>query len=260
VNMSYADTPRRQYANTAFQIVATPLLCWLVSLYLGGLARADVLFESGAQRVSLLELYTSEGCSSCPPAEKWMAQLRNEKSLWNQVVPVAFHVDYWDSLGWKDRFAKRAYSARQRDYASSWGTPSVYTPGFVLNGTEWKGWFDGQQLPTFENEKAGQLKVHLHGNEAEVVFDAPSEKGRLEVHFAPLAMRVASDVRAGENQGRKLEHEFVATELTSAKLEFVNGKQTAHAVLPLDGANALAVWVTRDDSLRPLQATGGFLN
>jgi hypothetical protein len=176
------------------------------------------------------------------------------------VVPVAFHVDYWDDLGWKDRFAKRAYSARQRDYAYSWGTPSVYTPGFVLNGKEWKGWFDGQQLPTFENEKAGQLKVVLHGNEAEVVFDAPSAKSPLEVHFAPLAMQVASDVRAGENQGRKLEHEFVATELTSAKLEFVNGKQTARAILPLGGAKALAVWITQEDSLRPLQATGGFLN
>jgi len=258
--MSYANTPKRRYADTAFHIVATFLLCWLVSVYLADLARADTLFESGAQRVSLLELYTSEGCSSCPPAEKWLAQLQNEKSLWKQVVPVAFHVDYWDGLGWKDRFAKRAYSARQRDYANSWGTPSVYTPGFVLNGTEWKGWFDGQQLPTFESEKAGQLRVVLRGDQAEVVFDAPFEKNPLEVHFAPLAMRVASDVRAGENRGSKLEHEFVATELTSARLEFVNGKQTAHAVLPLSGARALAVWVTRENSLTPLQATGGFLN
>jgi hypothetical protein len=221
---------------------------------------ADTVFESGAQRVSLLELYTSEGCSSCPPAENWLAQLRSEKSLWKQVVPVAFHVDYWDDLGWKDRFAKRAYTARQRAYAFSWGTPSVYTPGFVLNGTEWKGWFDGQRLPSSENERAGELRVIVHAHGAEVLFDAPFGKDPLVVHFAPLVMQVASDVRAGENRGRKLEHQFVATDLISTKLDSVNGKQTAHAVLPLGDANALAIWVTPEGSLRPLQATGGFLN
>jgi hypothetical protein len=232
----------------------------LLYVYPLGQVYADVVFESGAQRVSLLELYTSEGCSSCPPAENWLAQFQKDKSLWKQVVPVAFHVDYWDGLGWKDRFAKRAYTGRQRDYASSWGTPSVYTPGFVLNGSEWNGWFDGQRLPSTENERAGELRIVVRGDKADVVFDGPFGKDPLEVHFVPLAMQVASDVRAGENRGRKLEHQFVATELISAKLDFVNGKQTGRAVLPLGGANALAVWVTREGSLKPLQATGGFLN
>jgi hypothetical protein len=75
-------------------------------------------FQSGPARVGLLELYTSEGCSSCPPAESWLSGLAGNDALWKDVVPVAFHVDYWDYLGWRDVFASSAFSERQRDYAS----------------------------------------------------------------------------------------------------------------------------------------------
>src|SRR6516164_9572668 len=91
-------------------------------------------FESGPAQVSLLELYTSEGCSSCPPAEAWLGELSRNPNLWRAVVPVSFHVDYWDNLGWKDGFSSREFTLRQRFYAASWGSESVYTPGFVLNG------------------------------------------------------------------------------------------------------------------------------
>ena len=60
-------------------------------------------FESGVTRTTLLELFTSEGCSSCPPAEKWLSQLKSNPDLWKKIVPIAFHVDYWDHLGWRDR-------------------------------------------------------------------------------------------------------------------------------------------------------------
>ena len=72
--------------------------------------------QSGPQKVSLLELYTSEGCSSCPPAETWLSRLTTDGRLWKEIVPVAFHVDYWDDLGWKDRYAKQEYTSRQRSY------------------------------------------------------------------------------------------------------------------------------------------------
>src|SRR6059036_3501 len=94
---------------------------------------AETTFEVGPQRAQLLELYTSEGCSSCPPAEAWLSKLKDAPGLWRDFVPIAFHVDYWDSLGWKDPFAIKAYSERQRDYAASWRSRSVYTPGFVLD-------------------------------------------------------------------------------------------------------------------------------
>ena len=104
-------------------------------------------FESGAAQTTLLELFTSEGCSSCPVAEKWLSQFKTNSDLWKKIVPVAFHVDYWDNLGWPDRFAKAEFTLRQRRYAASWPTGAVYTPAFVVNGKEWSGFFDQKAPP-----------------------------------------------------------------------------------------------------------------
>src|SRR5215217_7350069 len=98
-------------------------------------------FESGETQNILIELFTSEGCSSCPPAETWLSALKSNQDLWKKIVPVAFHVDYWDRLGWRDRFAKPEFTARQRRYAAAWGGDSVYTPDFVVNAKEWRSWF-----------------------------------------------------------------------------------------------------------------------
>ena len=94
---------------------------WMVALVTLISARAETTFQSGPQRVSLLEVYTSEGCSSCPPAESWLGEFKNQARLWKEIVPVAFHVDYWDGLGWKDRFAREEYTSRQRAYSDSLG-------------------------------------------------------------------------------------------------------------------------------------------
>src|ERR1700676_1589940 len=97
----------------------------------------EISFESKPARTHLLELFTSEGCSSCPPAEAWLGKLKSDDRLWKDFVPIAFHVDYWDGLGWKDRFAQPEWTRRQNSYAVRWGGSSVYTPGFVLDGREW---------------------------------------------------------------------------------------------------------------------------
>jgi hypothetical protein len=220
---------------------------------------ADTVFQSGPQRVFLLELYTSEGCSSCPPAESWLTQFRNDQRLWKQVVPVAFHVDYWDNLGWKDRFAKHGYTDRQQFYANAWDAPSVYTPEFVLNGTEWNGWFGGQVLPLPDDQLAGDLRVVLRAGQADVTFKPASSDENFDVHLAPLAMQVESDVRSGENRGRKLRHDFVVLDIISAKLTSAEGGQEARVSLSVSDAQGLAVWVTRQGFLTPLQAAGGFI-
>src|SRR5271165_2157908 len=97
---------------------------------------APLTFQSIGKQTALIELYTSEGCSSCPPAETWMSRLKESSGLWKDFVPLAFHVDYWDYLGWRDPWGKRVFSDRQQAYAQSWRSDSVYTPGFVLNGRE----------------------------------------------------------------------------------------------------------------------------
>src|SRR6267154_5087398 len=113
-------------------------LMFLLVLLAAPLAAAPRHFTSGEGRTHLLELYTSEGCSSCPPAEAWLGDLRDAPGLWRDFVPVAFHVVYWDQLGWRDRFASKEYTARQYAYSAAWGSDTVYTPGFVLDGAEWR--------------------------------------------------------------------------------------------------------------------------
>ncbi|MBA3608983.1 MAG: DUF1223 domain-containing protein [Chthoniobacterales bacterium] len=102
------------------------------------LPAADVALESGPMRTHLLELFTSEGCSSCPPAEAWLSKLKDDPGLWRDFVPLAFHVDYWDRLGWRDPFASKIWTARQYEYSARWKSSNVYTPGFVLDGREWR--------------------------------------------------------------------------------------------------------------------------
>src|SRR5215470_3300374 len=115
----------------------------------------QMLFQSATNRAVLLELYSSEGCSSCPPAEAWFSQLKSNPRLWKDLVPVGFHVDYWDQLGWKDPFGTSSFSERQRAYSAKWKNESVYTPGFVLNGKEWRGWYTRTGLPRSSTESAG---------------------------------------------------------------------------------------------------------
>ena len=233
-----------------------PLL--LLALLAVPLAAAPRHFTSGESRTHLLELYTSEGCSSCPPAEAWLGGLRDEPGLWRDFVPVAFHVAYWDRLGWRDRFASKEYTARQYAYATRWGGDSVYTPGFVLDGAEWRP-PAGQHPPAASTDKAGVLSVECAADGAcRVKF---STAGDYEVHASLLGGGISSEVRAGENEGRTLHHEFVALTLTAAVLR--DGAAELKWSAPADRGgtrHALAVWVTRRGESAPVQATGGWLD
>jgi hypothetical protein len=233
-----------------------PLL--LLALLAVPLAAASRHFASGETRTHLLELYSSEGCSSCPPAEKWLGDLRDAPGLWRDFVPVAFHVVYWDRLGWRDRFASKEFTARQYAYASVWRSDSVYTPGFVFDGAESRSTF-GQHQPSPSAEKTGVLSVeYADGGICRVSFAAP---GDFEVHAAVLGGGITSPVRAGENEGRTLRHDFVALALAAAPFK----AGVAELNLPTPAVtgvqrHALAIWVTRRGELAPVQATGGWLD
>ncbi len=234
---------------------------WILMLgaFVSVSARAETTLRSGPQRTSLLELYTSEGCSSCPPAESWLDGLKANSKLWSDVVPVAFHVDYWDNLGWKDRFAKQEYTARQKAYSTAWGTSSVYTPGFVLDGQEWSGWFRGDALPVPTNASAGKLEVKIANKTVQIEFSGSSSSKEIDAYVAPLIMNASSNVLAGENRGRKLEHSFVAQSLNVRKISNENGVFKAEIPFDYPAATAVAVWVTTPESAKPLQAVGGYL-
>ena len=222
------------------------------------------VFESGDTQVSLIELFTSEGCSSCPPAEKWLSGLKSNQELWKKIVPVAFHVDYWDRLGWRDRFAKPEFTSRQQRYAAAWGGDSVYTPGFVVNGREWRGWFGDSTMPTIST-KVGVLRVSLDGDGklSATFVPARTQPRALAFNVALLGNELESDVKRGENSGRKLRHDFVVLDLLKVDMANESNRWTGSVGLPRefggDKATALAAWVTAPETTAPIQATGGWL-
>ena len=214
-------------------------------------------FSSGENRTHLLELYSSEGCSSCPPAEQWLGGLRDAPGLWRDFVPVSFHVVYWDRLGWPDRFATKAYTERQYAYSSQWRSDTVYTPEFVLDGAEWRK-PSGSDPTRRSDAAAGVLSISYTGDGVcRITFD---QTGKFETHVALLGGGIISKVGAGENDGRTLQHDFVVLELKSMALDggFAELK-LAQPVVTGVSRRAIAVWITRRGELAPLQATGGWL-
>lgn len=167
---------------------------------------------SGDTRNRLLELYTSEGCSSCPPADRWLSQLPANSG----VVPLAFHVDYWDRLGWKDRFAQAAFSQRQRDRNRGLGW--VYTPQLMLDGEDFRSWHRG--LPARSNPPAqaslslalDQTSGHID-TQAEIRFASPAAGRSATLYLVLTENNLTSTVTAGENSRRTLHHDYVVREL-----------------------------------------------
>ena len=234
---------------------------------LGALAPAaaagpTVEWASGPARVAVVELFTSEGCSSCPPAERWLAARVDDPGLWRDFVPVAWHVTYWDRLGWRDRFARPEFTRRQYDYAAAWHEDSVYTPCWVRNGTEWRPGADAAA-----GAPAGRLRVRYDAaaGALHVEYEPPADAGTaFAVEAVRLGCGIHSRIRAGENEGRELAHDFLALAAVQGGLVPGPGAWTAALNLPPGPdaevpRQALAVWVTRRGSPTPLQAVGGWL-
>jgi hypothetical protein len=240
--------------------------CLLLDSASANLAAEGIKLESTERQVGFLELYTSEGCSSCPPAESWLSGLKKSPKLWRELVPVAFHVDYWDSPGWKDPFGSKEFSKRQREYAEHWQSQSLYTPGFVFNGKEWRGWFQRERsLPTV-SRAAGILRASSEdGKSWNLVFDPSGSTPHrpYEFYAALLGFELTSSVKGGENRGRKLDHDFVVLKLAREKSRKEEDTVHAHLRLVSDqaitGPHGIAFWVTLANDPLPLQATGGWL-
>ncbi|MEJ6602022.1 MAG: DUF1223 domain-containing protein [Opitutaceae bacterium] len=155
----------------------------------------------------LVELFTSEGCSSCPPAERWMGELRHEEGLWQDFVPVAWHVNYWDRLGWPDKFANKRFTARQYAYASKWKARKVYTPGLARGGEEWRIRDGGIDQPGLSD--GGALEVKVTGADVHVSYSSTGKHSEeLHVNVARLGGGIASKVSSGENRGKNCSTNF----------------------------------------------------
>ncbi len=235
---------------------------WLAAALWCVTAVADpVVIESPVERVAVLELFTSHGCSSCPPADAWLRGLVDYPGLWRELVPLAFHVDYWDSLGWPDRFARSEFSQRQRDYERSGGLPTVYTPGFVLNGEEWRRWFrSAPNLP--EPAAVGRLRLEVVPRGQAMLHFAPvGTPPPLEARFVVLGFGLSSRIGGGENAGRTLAEDFVVLGMSEGKASGPLAWVFPWPDLKEGPAYRLAVaaWVSAPGNPQPLQAVGGWL-
>ncbi|WP_090723928.1 DUF1223 domain-containing protein [Neptunomonas qingdaonensis] len=225
-------------------------------------ATATQLFEQSGSVPQLIQLYTSEGCSSCPPADRNLRALLNDPKLWTQRLPVAFHVDYWDYIGWKDPYAQPQFKERQYALKKSGAIESIYTPGWVVDGKEWKGFFLGQALPAPPSRQGGKLKVEVNDNQQVTVSyqgvpNSP-DSDPITAHLVLLSFNQTSHITAGENSGKTLQHDFVAVQ----ELQSVNQTPEWRFSLPgsdLSTQKAMVVWLTSENSPQPLQATGGWL-
>ena len=234
---------------------------FLVSVLAAMTAKGGVVvFESKPVRTHLVELFTSEGCSSCLPAEAWLSNLKNDPRLWQDFVPIAFHVDYWDHLGWRDPFASARWTERQASYSAHWKMENVYTPAFVLDGVAWHN----SAVPlAAATETPGVLKITINGDRVTSAFKpTATDSRRYEIHVGRLGFALAADVTAGENSGRRLLHDFVVLGLTSEGMKS-GGKElqlpTQSLKQPAGSRSAIAAWVTQSGQFEPIQAVGGWL-
>jgi hypothetical protein len=179
--------------------------------------------ESGTPRKAVVvELFTSEGCSSCPPADELLGRLRRELSAKNvQVIPLGFHVDYWDGLGWKDRFSSAKFTQRQEQYAQALKVEGPYTPEMVVDGAvEFVGNDAGRAQSTIRQQasqlETAQVKIATAGADQlsiQVKGPAGSSNGNALVMLAITEDNLTTQVGSGENGGRTLHHAAVVRDL-----------------------------------------------
>lgn len=200
--------------------VLVVLLAFAILPAASPLSATDALPPSTAP--ALVELFTSEGCSSCPPADALLQQL--DSSLPTSVIVLSEHVDYWNHLGWKDRFSSHVFSDRQREYENRFRLQSVYTPEMVVDGdSEFLG--NNAQLANQALQKAWAQKkvgvritdssVEAAGLRVQVETDPlPASAKRADLYLAVALDHAESQVGRGENAGRKLSHVGVVLKLT----------------------------------------------
>lgn len=229
----------------------------IFSSFTGLRGEESIEFQSSEEQAHVLELFTSQGCSSCPSAERWLSQFIDHPGLWTEFVPIVFHVDYWDRLGWKDPFATKANTNRQYLYSRTGDIHQVYTPCFVSNGNEWRGFFKQSPLPGY-NKKTGVLKGTLKKKRLEVSFQNPEEN--LDLHVLILGCDLKTNVRSGENRGKELKQQFVSLAHETFKANDNKWTMSLPDFERKDGSRyAVALFVTKTGSQIPIQATGAWL-
>ena len=204
--------------------VAMTNFAWVILtavLFSAGQAKgASCSVNSPAHKVALVELYTSEGCSSCPPADRWLNSLTEKGFSADQVVPLAFHVDYWNYLGWSDPFSQSQFSIRQREAARLNRNRVVYTPQVMLQGADYPGWVSGARFSDAvsvikQQPVHAQLSLNLltelnsYTLTIKGFVDSAVARSAVQVFIVLYENQLITQVLVGENAGRTLNHDHV---------------------------------------------------
>ena len=210
------------------------LLAAVLALTMATAEAGQCSARSPERTVALVELYTSEGCDSCPPADRWLSSLGAKGYAPDRVVPVSLHVDYWDYIGWKDPYARQAHSNRQRKMAKLARAAMVYTPQVLLQGQDFRAWSTGafEQAVAKINARPAKARISLLLDTrpreafdvqatAELLESAPQADAALYV--GAYENKLVSEVKAGENRGRILPHDYVVLQW-AGPLEFKGAK------------------------------------
>ena len=235
----HSAAPRSFFARIAMLALGTA-----GALGAGGRAAAAEDLTCSARSTAtpprVVELYTSEGCSSCPPADQWLSTLKGRAD----VIALGFHVHYWDRLGWPDRFGSEAFTRRQYDIAARAGSRNVYTPQVLVDGRDWRQWPrlpEGAAASAQTAATAPQLTLtrEADGRVHARVEPQPGTSQQLGGYWAVVEHAHVSRVRAGENAGVTLRHDhvvrlhqpvpaFAAREGLSSRLDVPAGGSSAN--------------------------------
>lgn len=209
----------------------SPLLLALATPFVLAQSCPSATAQSGATVPRVVELYTSEGCSSCPPADRWLSSLKGQPG----VIAAAFHVDYWNGLGWPDRFSSPAYTERQQQGVGVNGSRYAYTPQIVVNGRDWRG----SVLPAAAGEPARVRLTWLRTANGELRLNAealPGAPSSIQLWWVRVEDGHQSRVKAGENRGETLRHDSVVREY--ARLGAWDGRVRGEWKVPVGGSEA----------------------
>jgi len=183
--------------------------------------------DSGTQRVAVVELFTSQGCSSCPPTDRYVSELPAKGLASDRLIVLAMHVDYWNRLGWRDPFSQAAFTERQREISGRKKAGYLYTPQLVLDGQDHPQRRSGDDLPgkvAAINRQAAQARISIEavrvGNGLQVSAQtrlspaAAANASSLRSFVAVYENGVSTVVRTGENAGKTLKNDFIVRSLS----------------------------------------------
>ena len=195
--------------------MTTRLFLLLLNILLVHSASAgQVTAARGPFRTPIVELYTSEGCSSCPPADQWISKLGQTISDDFHAVPLAFHVDYWDQLGWRDPFSDSRYTERQQELAINNRQRSIYTPEFLVSGKEARGTTAVVKEIQAANTELAKVMITLgvmplQGDQLAAELLVDNSVNGAELYLAVFENNIVREIEGGENSGLTLHHDFV---------------------------------------------------